>query len=48
VKAKIERRLKQQKEDSLYKALRADLEKKAKIEILLKPEEEKPEEKEEK
>jgi parvulin-like peptidyl-prolyl isomerase len=47
VKAKIERRLKQQKEDSLYKALRADLEKKAKIEILLKPEEEKPEEKEE-
>lgn len=48
VKAKIERRLKQEKEDILYKELIGGLRKAAKIEILLEPEGEQWEEKEEK
>ncbi len=44
VKTKIERRLKQEKEEALYQELVANLKNSAKIEILLKPEEEKPEE----
>ncbi len=48
VKAKIERKLKKEKEDALYKELVDKLKGEAKIEILLKPEEEiKPEEKRE-
>ncbi|MEO0115963.1 MAG: peptidyl-prolyl cis-trans isomerase [candidate division WOR-3 bacterium] len=44
VRAKIERKLKQEKEDRLYQELIAELKREAKIEILLSPEEKKEEE----